>query len=177
MYIILSALTRLIAPMLSFTAEEIWKAMPHVASDVKESIFLNPMPEVNAEYEFDGEDRWNKLFDLRDSVMKGLEIARADKLIGKSLDAKLTIYAKGEAYKTLADFADELKTVFIVSGVTLLDTDAPADAFCEEESEIAVKVEAADGEKCDRCWAYFTDCETTEDGHICPRCKKIVESL
>ncbi len=177
MYIILSSLTRLIAPMLSFTAEEIWKAMPHISSDVKESIFLNPMPQVNAEYEFDGEDRWNELFNLRDDVMKALELARADKLIGKSLDAKLTIYAKDEAFKTLSDFAEELKTVFIVSGVTLLDTDAPADAFAETESGIAVKVEAADGEKCDRCWAYFTDCEATEDGHICPRCKKIVESL
>ena len=177
MYIILSSLTRLIAPMLSFTAEEIWKAMPHVASDVVESIFLNPMPVVNAEYNFDGEDRWNELFSLRDDVMKALELARSDKLIGKSLDAKLTIYAKGDAHKTLSDFADELKTVFIVSGVTLLDTDAPADAFAETESGIAIKVEAADGEKCDRCWAYFTDCEATEDGHICPRCKKIVESL
>ena len=177
MYIILSSLTRLIAPMLSFTAEEIWKAMPHVASDVVESIFLNPMPVVNAEYNFDGEDRWNELFSLRDDVMKALELARADKLIGQSLDAKLTIYAKGDAHKTLSDFADELKTVFIVSGVTLLDTDAPADAFAETESGIAIKVEAADGEKCDRCWAYFTDCEATEDGHICPRCKKIVESL
>ena len=179
MFIILSSLARLIAPMLSFTAEEIWKAMPHTADEKKESVFLNAMPEYKAEYEFnDVTARWNKLFDLRDDIMKALEEARAGKLIGKSLDAKVTIYTKdAEILKTLGDFADELKTVFIVSGVELVPEDAPEGAFKETESGIGVVVSTADGHKCDRCWAYSADCTESEDGFICERCRKIVESL
>ncbi|MBQ8208335.1 MAG: isoleucine--tRNA ligase [Clostridia bacterium] len=179
MYIILSSLTRLVAPMLTFTAEEIWKAMPHKDCEKKESVFLNLMPEYETAYEFtDVEERWNKLFALRDDIMKALEVARADKLIGKSLDAKVTIYAPdAEVYKTFADFADELKTVFIVSAVGLVNANAPEGVFTETESGIGVKVEQASGHKCDRCWAYSEEGEADEDGFICSRCKKIVNFL
>ncbi len=179
MFIILSSLTRLIAPMLAFTAEEIWKAMPHLDSENKESVFLNPMPEYEAAYEFANiEERWNKLFALRDDIMKALELARAEKLIGKSLDAKVTVYAKEEdVFATFTDFADELKTVFIVSEVELVNDKTPDGVFCETESGIGVKVEMASGNRCDRCWAYSNDCEADEDGFICARCKKIVNFL
>ena len=178
MYTILSGMTRLIAPLLAFTAEEIWKAMPHVSSDNKTSVFLNLMPEYKEEYEFaDITERWNKLFDLRDDVMKSLEEARAAKLIGKSLDAKVTIYAKDEAFEVLSGFGDELATVFIVSGASVINEAAPSDAFADTESGIAVKVEPADGEKCDRCWSFATDCVSDGEGCICARCKKIIDSL
>ncbi len=179
MYIILSSLTRLIAPMLAFTAEEIWKAMPHLDSENKESVFLNSMPEYETAYEFSAiEERWNKLFSLRDDIMKALEVARAEKLIGKSLDAKVTIYAPDtEVYKTFADFADELKTVFIVSAVELSSETTPDGVFCDTESGIGVKVETASGHKCDRCWAYSEVGEETEDGFICQRCKNIIDTI
>ena len=179
MFIILSALTRLIAPMLSFTSEEIWKAMPHLDSDKKESVFLNPMPEYETAYEFANvEESWNKLFSLRDDIMKALELARAEKLIGKSLDAKVTIYAdNADVYNVFCDFEKELKTVFIVSDVELKNEKAPEGVFCETESGIGVKVEQASGNKCDRCWAYSCDCEADGDGFICARCKKIVNFL
>ena len=80
MYLILSALTRLVAPLLAFTAEEIWLAMPHLATDERESVFLNLMPSYKPEWEFDSvASRYTALFDLRETVMKALEIARADK--------------------------------------------------------------------------------------------------
>ena len=178
MYLIISGMTRLIAPMLSFTAEEIWQAMPHKSDEVKESVFLNEMPNYCDELAFDDiSDRWNKLFTLRDDVMKALELARASKLIGKSLDAKITIYTTNDEYKALFDsFAGELSTVFIVSQAMVVSGDACEGAFVETESGIAVLVEKADGQKCDRCWSYSTEGVADEDGFICERCRKILEA-
>jgi isoleucyl-tRNA synthetase len=121
--------------------------------------------------------KWDKQFELRDDVMKALEIARADKLIGKSLDAKVTIYAENaEIYDTLKAFEDELATVYITSGAKVVNEKAPEGAFADTESGIAILVEQADGHKCDRCWAYSNDGETTEDGgFICSKCKAVIE--
>ncbi len=176
MYLILSALTRLTAPILSYTAEEIWASMKHIASDNKLSVFLNDIPKYDSALDFDGiADGYDKLFNLRDDVMKALELARAEKLIGKSLDAKLTIWASdAEAYDTLNSYASELSDIFIVSGVKLVNEAAPADAFTETASGIGVKVEAADGEKCDRCWKYSTEATRDGDSCLCARCKAVI---
>ncbi|MBQ8389117.1 MAG: isoleucine--tRNA ligase [Clostridia bacterium] len=176
MWLILSALTRLCAPIISFTAEEIWQSMAHLESDNAKSVFLNLMPEKNAEWDFaEIEAKWDKLLDLRDDVMKALEIARAEKLIGKSLDAKVTVYTKNEEIFALLDsFKTELPTVYIVSAAEVVCEDAPADAFNETESGIAVKVTVAEGERCDRCWMHSTECVEDGEGHLCPRCKAIV---
>ena len=177
-YLIISGMTRLIAPMLSFTAEEIWQAMPHSKDDVKDSVFLNLMPEYSEEMNFgDISEHWNKLFTLRDDVMKALELARASKLIGKSLDAKVTIYTTNEEHKALLDsFANDLATVFIVSQANVVAGEGVEGAFAETESGIAVLVEKADGHKCDRCWTYSTEGVHDEDGFICERCRKILEA-
>ncbi len=179
MYIILSSLTRLIAPLLSYTAEEIWHSMKHISTDDTRSVFLSDMPKPSAEYSFDEiEARWNKLFDLRDDVMKALEVARADKLIGKSLDAKLTIYTTDkDVTELLTSFGDELETVFIVSGCKLSAENVPDGAFTEcIDSRIAgVLVEQADGVRCDRCWKYSTDTHADGDSHLCARCKAVIE--
>ncbi len=177
MYLVLSGMTRLIAPMLSFTAEEIWQAMPHSLSDVRESVFLNDMPEYSEALTFgDISSHWNKLFELRDDVMKALELARASKTIGKSLDAKVAVYSDSDEHKALLEsFADDLATVFIVSQVILCDGAAPEGAFTETESGIAVLVEKADGCKCDRCWTYSTKGVSDGEGFICERCRKILE--
>ncbi len=179
MYLILSAMTRLIAPLLAFTCEEIWQAMPHGASDNSKSVFFNAMPEYDESLCFaDIKARWDRLFELRDDVMKALELARAEKLIGKSLDAKVAIYAENkDVYELLSSFADELSTVFIVSQTELYNTAAPENAFTETLSGIGVVVCGADGQRCDRCWMYSLDCESVGDegGYICRRCKKIIE--
>jgi len=173
LYIILSALTRLIAPILTYTANEIWKLMPHKAGEDATHVLLNDMPTVEA-YGFDADvEDYNKLFDLRDDIMKALELARAEKKIGKSLDAKITVYAKGDNKVLLENFRDELTAICIVSHVAVVDAaDTPDGAFVGENADISVLVETADGEKCDRCWMYTTDIVEDGEGRICRRCMK-----
>ena len=122
-------------------------------------------------------DRWNSLFAIRDDVMKALELARAEKLVGKSLEAKITLYTKDEEIlSVLNGFGKELNTVFIVSGVCVLAEDAPANAHTDGTSGIGVLVEPADGYKCDRCWSFSTEGKhTEEDGFICARCAAILK--
>ncbi len=180
MYIILNGLVRILAPILSYTAEETWQFMAHSGNDKNESIFLNDMPSYDENLKPDSAcAEYDKLFEVRDDVMKALEIARADKLIGKSLDAKIVIYAKdgSETLKLFKEFENELSSIFIVSKVTLSTDNAPEDAFSDTTSGIAVSVSQADGVKCDRCW-YYSE-ETVEDGenHLCPRCAAIAREL
>ena len=176
MYTVVSAMTRLLAPILAFTAEEIWQNMPHLSTDKTESVFLNLLPvydESLAKAEVVG--LMDQLFVLRDDVMKALEIARADKLIGKSLDAKVTVYTTDADQLAILDrFADDLALMFITSGATVVREAAPADAFVETDSGIAVKVEPADGCKCDRCWMFVTDGVKSDEDYLCQRCAKIV---
>ncbi len=177
MYFVLSGLVRLLAPILAFTGEEMWQAIPHKNGDKTESVFLNDMPSFDEALTFPAvAAKWNRLFEMRDDVMKALELARTEKLVGKSLEAKITLYTKdADMLAMLRDFGDELKTVFIVSGVTLSDGDAPAGAHTEGLSGIGVLVAPADGCKCDRCWSFSTECEEDgEGGFICARCKKIL---
>ena len=177
MYLVLSSLTRLVAPLIVFTSEEIWKAMPHCASDKYESIFLNDMTDYDEKLAFpEIRAKWDKLFEHRDVVMKALEIARAEKLIGKSLDAQLTVYTNNdEVYELLNAFVNDLATVYIVSKATLVKGDAPEGAYSEEDAELSVLVAQADGKKCARCWAYAEDGVETEGGFLCERCRSIIE--
>ena len=178
MYTVLNGLTRLIAPLLSFTAEEIWQFMPHGSADNKESVFLNDLPAYDEAYcNAELADRWDRQFALRDDVMKALEVARAAKLIGKSLDAKVTVYTEDKDVAALLEsFSADLATIYIVSEAKVVVGKAPEGAFTETASGIGVLVELADGEKCDRCWAHSTEGEHTEDGgFICSKCKAIIE--
>lgn len=182
MFIVLNGLTKLLAPILSFTAEETWSYMAHLDGEKQESVFLNDMPSFNDEYNFvDIAERWEKLLAVRDDVMKALELARAQKLIGKSLDACIDIYASSDndAMQTFEAFSDDLKTVFIVSKVVLHENeDAPAGAFDETTSGIKVVVSEAQGHKCDRCWFVTEDAEDIGDGqHLCPRCSSVSAKL
>ena len=104
------------------------------------------------------------------------ELARAEKMIGKSLDAKVTVYTNdNDAYATLSAFADKLAETYITSAAYVTLGDAPEGAFTETQTGIAVKVEPADGQKCDRCWSYSTEGVTDEEGgFLCERCRKIL---
>ena len=168
MYTVLSMITRILAPLLTFTADEIWRAMPHIASEDARSVLLNDIPTYDESLTFpEIKAHWDHLFELRDDVMKELETARANKLIGKSLEAQLHITASGEQYAVLDSFRDQLAAIFIVSAVSLESG----------EGEMKVTVEPASGEKCDRCWMFTEDGETTEDGHLCARCMETVKGL
>ena len=165
MYLILHALVRILAPMTCFTAEEIWKYMPHAENEKAESVMLGFYPEVNSRYENkELEEKWNKIIKIKEDVAKKLEEARSAKVIGHSLNAKVTISAQGDEYKFLQENKELLMTVFIVSGLEIV------------EGQSDIKVEIADGEKCERCWMYSTTVgEDKENPTICNRCSKALK--
>ena len=151
MYEILSSLVRIMAPMTCFTAEEIWKYMPHRKGENLESVMLNFYPKTHKEWENEElERKWAKLIGYREEISKALEVARANKEIGLSLEAKVEIFAEGEDYKFLAGKEELLKEICIVSDVKISENRRNKD----EEVGIGVKVSKADGEKCERCWKY-----------------------
>ena len=166
MYEILSGLVRIIAPMTVYTAEEIWKYMPHKNGENTESIMLEYWPKVNEKYEnIELEEKWNKIIAIKEEASKALEMARAEKVIGHSLNAKVTINADKENYDFLKDKEELLQEVFIVSAVEV-----------KESNELKIDVTPAEGEKCERCWMYSTTVgEDKENPTICHRCSEALK--
>ena len=144
MYLILNAMTRMIAPILAYTSDEIWKFMPHSAADEASHVIYNEMPEKVA---VDVDDSfmlfWNRIHELRDDVKKTLEPMIKEKTIKSSLEAKVTLSAGGETLEFLRQAEPELADAFIVSEVVIADNGAGLD----------ITAEKAEGEKCERCWA------------------------
>ncbi len=175
-YRILNALTRMLAPILAFTAEEIWGFLPHTEEDDARAVVFNELPRVEAMTAVDDGfmARWDRIHAIREDVQKALELARASKLIGKSLDAKVTLFAQGETAEFLADVQAMLPEVFIVSKVEL-NTEGNGD-FSGELEGLSVTVAHADGEKCCRCWSY-TDTVGSDAEHpeLCARCAAILK--
>ena len=120
MYEILQALVRILAPMTCFTAEEIWKFMPHKDNEKLDSVMLSYYPEINEKYNNkELEEKWNKIIKIKELVSKKLEEARSEKVIGHSLNAKVTLYAEKDEYEFLLENKELLMTVFIVSGLKI----------------------------------------------------------
>ena len=166
MYYILDALVKILTPMISFTAEEIWSAMKHTEKENVESPMLADYPVSNDKWDNkEIAEKWEKIIKVKNIVAKDLELARAEKTIGNSLDAKVTIYAEGEEYKFLKENEELIKLVLIVSGLEIQENNR------KQEEKLGVKVEHATGEKCERCWMYN---DHIEDG-LCPRCKEVLE--
>jgi isoleucyl-tRNA synthetase len=169
LYEILKALTSLMAPILSFTAEEVWKCLPGESGKV-ESVHLTQFPELKNEYLDEAlNERWERIWEIRSIVTKALEEARKEKKIGLSLDAQVHLYLPEQAYQFLQTFKKDLKSIFIVSSVTLfLDS--------KEEKGVRVKVLQAEGEKCERCWNYDTTVGSHEEHRtICQRCIEAIQ--
>jgi isoleucyl-tRNA synthetase len=167
MYRILSAITRLAAPIISFTAEEIWQFMPHGAGDDKESVFLNQMPEKSGiEFTADFTDKWEFIYNTRLGANKALEEARNEKTIGKSLEAKIIIKSSDADYDRYASLADQLRDILIVSGVEVE----------KSGGETVFEVAKAEGEKCERCWCFSKYVGTNHDHPtLCERCAVAIE--
>lgn len=167
MYRILSALARLSAPIISFTAEEIWQFMPHTSADDKESVFLNQMPEKSGiSFSDDFISKWEFIYNARMGANKALEEARNAKTIGKSLEAKIIVKSDAD-YDRYAALAGELKDILIVSGVEAE----------KAEGETVFEVAKADGEKCERCWCYSCYVGTNQKHPtLCERCAIAVEA-
>ncbi len=172
-YKVLHVLTRLIAPILSFTSDEIWKFMPHKAEDDVRNVVLNDFPTVSGEVDNELIERWEKIHAIRDDVKKALELARTEKIIGASLEGAVTVFASGEQYTFLKSVEDILSTVFIVSSVELVEGDG---GDHKGDSGIGVTVTHAAGEKCERCWSFSeTVGEDAEHPTLCERCRNIVK--
>ena len=170
---ILNSVTRLLAPVLSFTADEIWRSLPRARGE-PECVFLADMPEVR---KLDEKllARWGRLIDVRQVVTKALEMARADKFIGNSLAARVVIERDKGLRKFLEGFGDSLADLFIVSGVEFETAQGKYVAVGGEGEHFKVAVATASGQKCQRCWKYSTSVGK-EPGHpeICSRCAGVV---
>ena len=179
MHTILDTLVKLMAPLLPFTAEEIWGYMPQESQGTP-SVHLTLLPEMNAGYKNpELAQKWEQLLMVRGEVTKALEAARIDKLIGHPLDASVTIAVNEALFPVLQPYAHELKSIFIVSKVELVNADTLEDAFVSEEVEgLSIRVAAAQGEKCERCWVYDTTVGTHSDHPtICDRCNQALASF
>lgn len=168
LYEILLATVKLIAPILPHTTDEIWRYIP----SVKEiSVQLTEMPDwqgVGVDQEL--LNKWDNFLQVRDEVLRVLEVARKDKLIGHSLAAAVVIYPEPKVASLLTDFT-ELEKLFIVSQVEVSSESAPAEAT--KANGLSILVKQADGEKCQRCWNVSTDVGTEADG-LCNKCSNIV---
>lgn len=173
LYAILDALVKMLAPVLSFTAEEIWRYMPHAHDDAVQSVHLASWPKVEQRYLDDALlKKWEKLIQVRDEVLKALEIARNQKLIGQSLEAAVELYASGWWYEFLKAEEDHLGEIFITSQALVKKDGAPEQALAAETiDDLKIYVRRASGQKCERCWVY-SDTVGTHPEHptICARC-------
>lgn len=161
-YIILNAMTRMIAPILAYTSDEIWKYMPHSSKEKAEHVIYNEMPEkVDISIDDDFMAFWDEIHELRDDVKKSLETFIKDKTIKSSLEAKVTLGASGDKLAFLKKAENELATAFIVSEVEIVDN----------SSELEIRIDKAEGEKCERCWVISkTVGENSDHPTLCSRC-------
>ena len=131
---------------------------------------LNYWPEVSSAYEnHELEEKWNYILELKEMVAKELEVARAEKIIGHSLNAKVTLLADEKEYAFLKENIEQLETVFIVSSLVV------GERPINQSEKLVIKVEVAEGEKCERCWKYSTTVgEDKENPTICHRCSSAI---
>ena len=181
LYLILDAMARMYAPILAFTCDEIWQAMPHRTGDDPRNIVLNEMVRPYTAYALDeaAMKKWDTLIALRNDVNGVLETARADKRIGKALEAHVALYAGDEASRTALEAVKELNLaeLFIVSDV-LLENGAPKEEnICGSGTSfpgMRIEVLPAAGEKCPRCWMHST--QANAEG-LCPRCAAVLAAM
>ena len=161
MYYILNVIVKLMAPVLSFTSEEIWSYMRHSSNNNTPAALLSTMPEVNPLYNnIIIVNKWNKIYEIREELLGQIEKARADKIIGHPLDAKIIITVSNKDIDFMKGIKSILEMILIVSSVEIL-----------EANEDKVEVVKAEGYKCARCWKYNED--VGRDKHnpdICPHC-------
>jgi isoleucyl-tRNA synthetase len=172
------AMARLLAPIMSFTAEEVWGYLPKVDGRV-ESVHLALFPssadllgEGTAVDDPQQKQDWTSLLAIRDEVLKALDTARNEKLIGKPLEAQVLISAADPTYSLLSRYQEQLRYLFIVSAVTLKQSAGNG------TGSVHVEVKKADGAKCERCWNYSTHVgEDKEYPAVCERCSAVLKEL
>ena len=183
LWMILDSMTKMFAPILAFTCDEIWLAMPHRSSDDARNVVLNIMNKPFAEYALDAQTlaKWDALISLRSDVNGVLESARADKRIGKPLEAAVTLHAVDDASRKAVEAVEtmNLAELFIVSKCLISDEDETAEGAVIGEGinnpGLKISVTEAPGVKCPRCWMHSEQADP-ETG-LCPRCAAVVAAL
>ena len=173
MFRILVGLTEMLAPILAFSAQEIWESIPQFAGK-KEYVVMHEMP-AGGVYALTAAEteKWDKIIAINDDVKKVLETARADKKIGSSLEAAIVLHCNDELYGFAAPLAKELADVFIVSEVAV---EKGGEGVSGETEGLMVEFRRAAGEKCERCWQYKEDVGTSaQHPTLCARCAGILE--
>jgi len=174
LYNILISLTKLIAPILSFTAEELWQ---HIPGDKVKSVFLADFPEINNDFvDSELEKKWEGLVRVRDEVNKALEIKRQEKFIGNALEAKVILYVDDKYGALLESYSDFLPELFITSSAEISKSPAPPESYVSTELKgIAVIIEKADGGKCQRCWNWDTNVGMSDEfPDLCKKCCEVM---
>ena len=169
LFLILDAMTRMFAPILAFTCDEVWLAMPHRAEDDGRNVLFNEMVQPYTQYALSQEEmeNWGRIASLRSTVNGALEQARADKIIGKSLEAAVSLTVPQEDAFLTRMSEETLADLFIVSQVSLTVGD-----------EVSVRVKAAAGVKCGRCWKVLHSVASVgEHEALCPRCAAVMAKL
>ncbi|MDQ1729269.1 MAG: isoleucyl-tRNA synthetase, partial [Pyrinomonadaceae bacterium] len=170
LYQIVEALARMLAPLLVFTADEIWENLPPDSARPA-SVHLALLPQASGQRDDNVLQNWERLFEIRDDVLQSLEEARVAKTIGSSLEARLEISAATDSYELLTRYREELRYIFIVSQVEVVRTDDGA-------NDLVVTVFPAAGQKCERCWNYSMQVgESTRYATVCERCVAALEEL
>ncbi|HEU18579.1 MAG TPA: isoleucine--tRNA ligase [Deltaproteobacteria bacterium] len=172
MHIILDTMVKLLAPILTFTAEEIWENLPTYEGK-EESIHMTLFPEVNPDYinkELGG--KWQTLVTIKSEVSKAIELARQQKIIGHSLDCSITIFGPDTLRTLLTEYLYDLRALLIVSDVSVVPEDTIDNPYVSPEFEgLKIGVAKAQGKKCERCWHYSkTVGSSVEHSTICKRC-------
>ncbi len=175
LYIILDGMTRMLAPILAFTSDEIWGSMKHAADVNAESVLLNDMPEYNAAYVLaeDELSRWNKLVSLRDTVNKALENARAAGVFKKAQDTEVTISVENAADAELLGSAD-LASLCIVSKVTVTTEAVEGEKMADGAIPCTIAVKLSEAPKCPRCWNHH---DHVDENGLCPRCAAVISTM
>ena len=165
LYLILDTMTKIMAPVLCFTGDEIWQSMPHAAGVDGRNVVFNDMNQPFADYALSADEmaQWDKIIAVRDVVNGVLETARAEKKIGKSLEADIVLTVPAEDAFLAEMPAEALADLLIVSQVEVTVGDA-----------IQASVKTAEGGKCQRCWKVLP---TVNAEGLCPRCAKAIQSL
>jgi isoleucyl-tRNA synthetase len=174
--IILKSLIRLMAPILSFTAEEVWSCLPATDKET-ESVHLSAFPVFEPPLKDEElEQRWKVLLDLRAEVTKALEQARRAQLIGHPLDARVILHLPDSLKASIPMYEQFLPTLFIVSQVEVSEEKSLEEGFNSSEIPgLVIRIEKALGEKCERCWNFRTEVGTLKDyPTICSRCHEAI---
>jgi len=175
----LQGMAQLMAPILSFTSEEVWGYIPKTGSETS-SVHLSTFPDLSAVTFTDALAlKWEKIGGLKSEVSKALELRRQEKVIGHSLDAWVTLVLPETLHKILENEMDNLRFIFIVSKVEVVSRlEREDNVYSSAVIEgLEIKVQSAPGKKCERCWNYFEETKTaSEPALICPRCLNNLES-